>query len=313
MDEKKSLSASSIKCIETCTWMYYQQYVQKVPQKTNEGALRGTIVHLIFELLLNVRHRNHYNLVVNANNIEGSPALQRLIIKHMKRVDILTTTNYDMLNQMILVGLHTDFFGKGGTLGEPEFRFELYNENPEYRIRGYIDKLIFYEDGRIKIVDYKSSKSKFKGDDLTANIQSMAYSLAGYKIFGATDVTSEFIFLRFPRQPVQEVHLTKEQLKGFESYLAHMYQLINNFDENRAKDNMAAYSEKNRWLCKAGKWTCPYMTSFKYYALVDENDKVARTNLKKEDLKPEPGQKMKIMYYEGCAAFKKQTNTSGEL
>lgn len=308
--KKKSLSASSLKSFDTCTWLYFCQYELKLPQSTNDGALRGTIVHLIFELLLNKRHRHHYDKIMHRDDIAGSPAIRRLVIKKLKEVKILSPDNYELCNRMILVGLKTDFYGKetiGTSVSEPEFRFELENENPKYVVRGFIDKMIYYPNGNIKIVDYKSSKAKFSGDDLTANIQAMTYSLVGYKVFDADDVSVEFIFLRYPKQPLQQVHPTKDQLKGFEEYLAYMYDLILNFDEKRAKSNMAAYNDKNKWLCKAGKWICPYYNGFDYYAVVDEKNKNLKTSFNKKDLVVESGQKIVKKRYSGCPCWTRQT------
>ena len=45
-----------------------------------------------------------------------------------------------------------------------------------------MDKPIHYKK-KLKIVDYKSSKYKFRGEELTSNIQAMAYSLAAKKIW----------------------------------------------------------------------------------------------------------------------------------
>lgn len=308
---KRALSASSIKSLETCSWLYYCQYEKKLPQKTNEGALRGTSVHTVFEVLLNPRHKHHYDAIMSHGSIEGSPAIKRLVIKNLRKDKILTTTNYDMMDAMIMVGLRTDFFGhdkhlgKSGRLGPPEYRFEIVSETPKYRIRGYIDKIIFYDDGTLKIIDYKSSKQKFSGDDLTANVQAMAYSLAGYKLLNAKDVTAEFIFVRFPRQPRQTVHLTQQELKGFEHYLAHVYSIVTNFNEKHAKSNMAAFNDKNRWLCKAGKWECPYLKSFSYYALMNPDGTIARTSFE-NNMEAQPGQKLEILQYDGCPPWKRK-------
>jgi len=313
METTKTLSASSIKCLETCSWLYWNQYEKKVPQKTNDGALRGTVVHTIFEVLINPRHHHHVHELIAKKSVNGSPAVRRLLIKLLGEQNILNVTNFEMCDEMIVVGLKTDFFGRGGKLGKPEFKFELVNEDPLYKIRGYIDKLVFYDGGRMKIVDYKSSKSKFSGDELTANIQSMAYSLVGYKMFNAKDVTAEFVFLRYPNAPVQSVHFSRQELAGFEQYLAYIYQLINPFTEDKAITNLAANSQKNKWLCKAGAtWECPYYRPFKYYALVDENGKVARTALSEDQLTPESGQTMVSKEYLGCPAYP-QTSAIGEL
>jgi hypothetical protein len=306
MEHKKALSASSIKCLETCSWLYWCQYERKIPQRSNEGAMRGTCVHTVFELLLKDKHRAHHDVIMKAGTIDGSPAVRRLVIKNLTQDGILTVKNYEMCDDMILVGLRADFFGVGGHLGQPEFRFDIQNPDPVYRIRGYIDKIIFYPNGKIKIVDYKSSKAKFSGDDLEANIQSMAYSLAGYKLFEANDVDTEFIFLRFPRQPVQAVHITKEQLRGFEHYLAYIYGLINKFTITDATANFASQSKKNSWLCKAGKtWICPYFKPFDYYALKNPDGSIARTSLE-NNLNALPGQQPVVLHYEGCPAHQRR-------
>lgn len=303
--QERTLSASGIKCIETCSWLYWTQYVCKVPQKTNEGALRGTIVHLIFELLLNPKHKKHFSRIHATQSVPASPAIDRLLLKLLKKEKILTVGNYKLCCDMILVGLNTDFFGVGGKVEKPEFRFEFSNENPRYIIRGYIDKMFVYKNGKLKIVDYKSSKSKFSGDDLTANVQAMTYSLIGYKLLEAKDVSVDFIFLRYPRAPIQSLTFTREQLHGFEQYLGYMFQWVNQLTELEAKSNFAINNQKNRWICKAGAWECPYMRPFQYFALVDNaTNKILRTALSSDDLKPAPEQdaRVELRFYAGCPA-----------
>ena len=46
-----ALSASRIKKAESCSWSYWATYKLKVPDRGNDGASRGWICHLIFELL----------------------------------------------------------------------------------------------------------------------------------------------------------------------------------------------------------------------------------------------------------------------
>lgn len=310
--EERALSASSIKTIESCTWLYWQQYICKVPQKKEAGALRGGLVHLIFQLLLKQRHRKHYYSILKAKTVNQSPSICRLIVKILGKEKILSVDNFNLCKDMILVGLMEDFLGNGGKVGEPEFKFEISNENPKYKIKGYIDKLIFYGDKNVKIVDYKSSKYKFSGDDLSANVQSMVYSLAGYKLFKAEKVTTEFIFLRFANSPRQKLCFSQEQLKGFEEYLAYVYQIINNFDEKKAKSNMAAYNKKNNWLCGRGAWICPYIKPFTYHATLDKDGKIVKTAIDRKDLEKKGEQKCITMHYTGCPAWKNEIDGNEE-
>ena len=306
----KVLSASRVKTLETCSWSYWCNYHLKVPQKGNSGAMRGTLCHLIFELLLKKRHLRHYKKIIKYNDIEGSPGVLRLVIKHLKKYEILNDgESYDLCNKMILVGLKNDFFGEGGKIQEPELKFVLENDDPEYKIMGYIDKPIKYtKEGKVKIVDYKSSKRKFKGEELDSNIQAMAYTLASKKKLWpkVKDVIVEFLFLRFPRTPAQQIKVTEDQLKGFEYYLEHIYKIINSFTEKQAQTNFAA-DGKDSWLCKAGKtWQCPYYEAVDYYGLINDKGEIIKTAFTKKELSEKENHTIKKMKYEGCPAQKRE-------
>ena len=51
----------------------------------------------------------------------------------------------------------------------------------------------------------------------------MAYTLAAKKHWPGYKPTAEFLFLRFPKSPVQQLEFTEEQLKGFEYYLSYIW------------------------------------------------------------------------------------------
>ena len=199
----KVLSASRIKTLETCSWVYWNNYHTKVPQSQNDGALRGTICHTIFELLLNKRHLKNYKRIIKKNAIDGDKGVDKLVKKLSAKVK-LDESNYKLLNDMILVGLKNDFFGEGGEIIKPEYDFNIQNDEPKYHIRGFIDKPIKIKK-EMHIIDYKSSKYKFRGDDLEANIQAMMYSLASKKLWPKLKPIVKFLFLRFPKQPIQEL------------------------------------------------------------------------------------------------------------
>jgi len=314
--EKKDLilSASRIKTLETCSWIYWCNYHLKLPDKSNDGASRGTVCHLVFELLLNPRHKEHFVKIDKRASIKGSPAIDRLVIKHMKKLNIYTDKNYEMVDGMIVVGLSQDFFLSKAKLGEAEQEFLIENDNPKYKIKGFIDKNGFYPKDKVfKIVDYKSSKAKFKDDELTANIQALTYTLASKKSNKFKEiankiekVVTQFIFLRFPKQPVQEVIITDEQLNGYERYLEYIYNIAENFTEKAAVSNFAAHNDDKKWLCKAGKtWVCPYYEPFEYYEVTDESGNFIKNyfidNLP-QDLNKSYTVKKKT--YTGCPAHK---------
>lgn len=293
----KVLSASRIKTLETCSWVYWNNYHTKVPQSQNDGALRGTICHTVFELLLNKRHLKNYKRIIKKNAIDGDKGVDTLVKKLAKKVK-LDDSNYKLLNDMILVGLKHDFFGEHGDIVKPEYSFNIESQEPKYHIRGFIDKPIKTKK-EMHIIDYKSSKYKFRGDDLEANIQAMMYSLASKKLWPKLKPIVKFLFLRFPKQPIQELIFTDEQIKGFEYYLEHINDYVDKFDENSAKANFAIDNEKNKWMCKVGGWKCPYKDPYEYYVKLNDKNEVVETSLE-NNFKDIKGFKVETRKYEGC-------------
>jgi len=303
----KTLSASRIKTLETCSWVYWLNYHAKVPQSQNDGALRGTICHTIFELLLNKRHLKNYKRIIKKNSIDGDKGVDKLVKKLSTKVK-LDESNYKLLNDMILVGLKNDFFGEGGKIVKPEYDFDITNEEPKYHIKGFIDKPIKIKK-EMHIIDYKSSKYKFRGDDLEANIQAMMYSLASKKLWPKLKPIVKFLFLRFPKQPIQELIFTDEQIKGFEHYLEHINDYIDKFNEESAKANFAIDNQKNKWMCQVGGWKCPYKDQYEYYVKLNENNEIIETSLN-NDFKDIKGFKIETRKYDGCPKWNKSEATS---
>lgn len=302
---KKYLSASRIKLLESCSWLYWARYHLNIPDKSNDGAKRGTICHLVFELLLNKRHKKHFTTMMKRGGVESCASIKRLIKKHLKKQEIETNENYEMILNMIWVGINSDFYGEDGKVGEPETEFEISNESPKYRIKGFIDKHIAYKKGEtIKIVDYKSSKAKFKGEELESNVQGMMYTLAGKTLWPkAKNIGIEFLFLRFPKQPRQNLEFSDEQIKGFEFYLEHLNKMVDEFDQDKAKLNYAFDNQKSKWLCEAGRtWVCPLKKSFSYYALKDKDGKIIKSSLE-NNLEAKEGERIETILYEGCPRF----------
>ena len=232
---------------------------------------------------------------------------------------------------MIGVGLKNDFFGKGGKIEAPELEFLLENDDPPYKAKGYIDKPIKYRD-KVCIVDYKTSKNKFTELELESNLQAMTYILAAKKTLWpkAKKISVNFLFLRFPDDPVQSIEFSSDQLNGFEYYLSHIYKIINNFSEKDASSNFAAHQpmpKKGEGFCGAlncgfakypghkkkngdPMWHCDFKFPYDYYALLDEDGTIIKTALTKQPLREAVGvgwssaKNCKIIkkHYEGCPA-----------
>lgn len=320
---EKILSASRIKTLETCSYSYWCNYHLKLPQKQNEGAARGDIVHVIFEALLLSRRKKYVAAILKAGSAYIYPSIERLVRIKLNKYGFLTEENVKMVEDMLLVGLSSDFFSKGASeLGEPEKEFIIENEDPKYKIKGFIDKHSIFEDGTVKIYDYKSSKSKFKDEEIISNHQAFTYTLAVKKAPAFKEISdkikkviTKFIFLRFPKNPVQETpEISESELAGFEYYLAHMYEVINSFTVKDAHSNFAADKEKTKWLCKAGKtWKCPYYSPFEYYEVRNEKDEIVKGYFKDElPTKLKDGHKAVLKKYHGCPRFYPTANKQAE-
>lgn len=326
------LSASSIKELEKCTWKYWCRKILQVPDKSNAGASRGTVCHEVFELLMNGRHKHHYDTILKAKTIQASPSIDRLVKNkiagdpYLDEVDNKGNNNYNLINQMIVNGLSYNFYREGEKLYPPESYFEIKNDNPKYSFRGFIDKLS-EDDARFVISDYKSSAEPFTEQELEMEIQAAAYSLWAMKAKKKPSRV-EFIFLRHPEDPVRIVEYTREELLGFEVYFSYWQGFIDNIDETSAKLRLAAdlgYPKPEEGFSKKlmcgypshphqrkkngdAYYYCPYKFKMYFWGVYD-NDKLIKTFLladEKDALSyAEDKYEVRKMFYAGCPAYQR--------
>ena len=319
-EELVRLSASRIKTLQTCSWTYYANYVLKLPQKNNSGAMRGTIAHLVFEVLSNPRHEKYVKKIIKAGTCKKVKSVWKLIFKNAKKMSLDLDeivkpikkegdmTNLKCIDTMIQVGLKYDFINEQKLIGS-EWAFDITNESPKYRILGFVDRLV-EDNGTLVIRDYKSSKKTFSGEELESNLQSMMYSLAARNKYpDYKNVNVKFLFLRYPDAPEQSSPQFSElELAGFEHYLEYISNQLQNFTEEKGKTNFAKHDFSKKWMCqtKSG-WKCPYLEAMEYKALVDKDGKTIKCIFNTEEFKVgeiKEGYKVEIRNYEGCPAWK---------
>jgi hypothetical protein len=327
------LSASRIETFLMCSWLYYAKYTLKIPDKSNDGARRGTITHLILEVLLNPRHRKHYDDIMAARSCKGSNAVWRLIVKKAMKEGICDDQNVDLIDDFILVGLSHNFFGDSITdtvLSEEIYEFKVNEGGKKYFIVAKIDKIFVKKHGGgifIEIVDYKTSKVKFEGNKINWNIQEFVYTLAAKKMFpDAKGHELSFLFLKFPKSPVvSSTTISALELDGFEYYLTDMQSLLEGFGRKQAESNFAAlkgypkpeegfcgllkcgYAKEPGQLKKDGSlmYHCEAKFPFSFYA-VKKGDKIVRSAFEKEDLVIKDGEKLVKKRYKGCKYFNRE-------
>tara|TARA_Y100000004_G_scaffold152057_1_gene175018 strand:+ start:203 stop:1228 length:1026 start_codon:yes stop_codon:yes gene_type:complete len=331
------LSASRIKTAQSCSWLYWCKYKLNLPDKSNDGAKRGSICHLIFELLGEKKRKKYYNQIIKAQDIFAVPSIKRLVMKHAVKEQVDDPENIELIKEMTYNGLTYDFFG--GDLGKPtkeysEKDFEIVKNDGEvcYKIRGFIDKLFLYKKKKFALIrDFKTSKSVFKGKDATDNLQDLMYSLAVKNLFPEySERVSEFLFLKFDLDKessnsglMQMKPLDNEELYGFELQLTEIQGYLDNFSQKHAKCNFAANkgfpndgSFTGKLLCGfakekgelkldgSPKWHCSMKFDFFYYHVKNKNGDVIASYFEEdftEDLVPEDCT-YEIKYYEGCPA-----------
>ncbi len=320
---KNSLSASKIKVYESCSFLYWAKYHLKLPDVQNLGSAKGGTVHSIFELLLAPKHKHIYDLIIKNNNPRSVKVIDRLIKIYIKKNGYPPEEEtLEHISQMILVGLKTDFFIKDAKLIGSEYRFDIKDEEVGYYLKGFIDQ-IFEKDGELIISDWKSSKKKFEGTDSESNIQSACYLLAAKKLWPDKKARARFIFLQFPEDPLINISLSDETLKGVEGYLAFIQKKLDNFTIKDATKNLAAdkgfptdgsfsgklqcgFAKEKGQLKKDGSpmFFCSSKFGFDYYAIIKDGAlKYTVFTEDKNNVKLKEGEVMELKHYMGCPSF----------
>ena len=128
----------------------------------------------------------------------------------------------------------------------------------------------------------------------------------------------EFVFLRFPRKPIQRLEFSDDALKGFEYYLEKMYKMVLDFSEKDAKTNFAAdnprpkdgswggslncgFAREEGQLKKDGTlmWYCEYKFPFDYFVLKDKEGKVKDSSFA-NNFNPKDDETVEEAHYSGC-------------
>jgi len=317
-DQLKPLSASRVKSLENCSWLYWCNYHLRLPQKKNEGAKKGDICHKVFEMLLKKNRVHLYEHILLIGSITAVPAIARLVRKHIKRLQLHDTTDgFRHIDDMILVGLKNDFYVEGGKLIGAEYKFDIVSESPKFRIKGLIDKL-YIRDQEIIIDDFKSSKKKFAGEEQESNLQALFYSFATKTLWPNLTPLVRFVFLQYPKHAIMEIKYSDDAMLGFKYYLEATQQRVEGFNEHVARSHFAADEPSGtdtftgKALCgwatypnqlkkdQSPMWHCPYRFAFDYYA-VKKNGQTVYGVFNKADLKPlKEGETVEFCHYDGC-------------
>jgi len=327
---KVRLSASRIDTFLMCSWLYFCKYILKIPDTSNDGARRGSVTHIILEVLLNPRHKHHYDKIIKDRTCKGNEAVWRLICWQARKEELEGEENLDLVDDFIMIGLSRDFFGDKFTkeiLPEKMYEFRGKGNGKDYFIVAKIDKIFVKEHGEgtfIEIVDYKTSSKKFEGKKINFNIQEFVYTLAAKKMYPkAKGHELSFLFLKFPKDPVvSSTSISDIELDGFEYYLTDLQSLVDDFSEDSASNNFAAskgFPKPDEGFCgllKCGRakklgqlkkdgslmYHCEAKFPFTYY-VAEKKGKPIRSAFLKANLTVKKGEKIVKKEYKGCKYF----------
>lgn len=336
MSKEFSLSASRIEEFNKCSLTYYYKYILKGPDESNDGAKRGSVCHDVFEVFIKEEYKDSVNQILNAKTIKEDKKLLEMVYERIKHYELgeednKGNNNFNLIEEMILVGFSHDFYCEGAQIDYEnlEKRFKIESDNPKYNLVGLIDKPVI-RDGKYEIYDYKSSSSKKVDKDLELSHQALSYGLYAMRVLNM-DSWVKFVFLRFPEDPIQKVSYTKDMLEGFEYYLADMYERMSNFSEDDAFSNLAydkgypkdgtfsgamccgyakypnhKYPEKHKDPEKRGKpyFSCMCAFPFEYYVALNENGEIVKSSKNEQDLAKY--ERVEKKYWQGCP---RKTNT----
>jgi hypothetical protein len=328
-----TLSPSKIKTFSSCSEIYTAKYLDKIPDRGNDGSARGSAVHEVFEILLN--KPKYENLVQNIIKTREIPAsIMRLIGMYLKSYGFYSEHNLKKCKTFLLTGLDNDFYCEGGELQIAELHFEI---GSGYKIQGLIDKHALYTDKDgdlfVVVVDYKSAKSKFTELELKTNLQGFAYLLAVKQKYPKLNLFKsylKFIMLDFPEDPIQIFRLTgQEQINGFEAYLQYMSDIMLDFSDKNRKDSLAAakgfptadegftgllmcgigvnYENELKKDGKTPKYYCPFRFPLKYYVPIKNNkEEKGFRDIKLVDKFKNKGYTIETRKYSGCPHWNKE-------
>jgi len=279
---KQTLSASKIKTMSGCSWQYWCKYHLKLPDKTNDGALKGSVVHLVLECLGKKRHKKYYKKILKTGNIDSCKSVRRLILKHAKRDNLLKDPlNLEDIDNMVFRGLVYDFLGERygkptQTISEKDFEIEVEEGGVSYKVRGFIDKLFIYKKKSIALIrDFKTNKKVYEGKEVSDNLQDYIYTLAVRKLYPEfKNIKMEFVFLKAMQslksstgiweiigeeKSVLEMRSKSDhELKGFEYELSEYQSYADSFSEETSLSNLAFHQGMPKDGSFSGRLLCGF-------------------------------------------------------
>jgi len=300
--EPRRVSASRLKTLDSCSMLFYLSEILKLPQKIWPRTIIGSLAHAILECLYRKKHRHHHDIIKSTGTIYSSAAVARLVkrwqIKHSIAEDLIA----DVDAMIILVLTQTNFLDEGATRKfQPEHEFRMTLKNRAI-IKGFLDRFAIFDD-KARIIDYKSQRNRFTKEEVIDSFQSLVYQLFLWKEYGMLAEVVYVLLRHPPTKKMPDKHLqitppaTPAVLAGFESYLEHMYNVINNFTFEDAC---------SKWHSDTGfcDRVCSYRRPMDYHAIRHKTTgELIRTTMIDNPPKLGENEVMSIEHFGGCVRW----------
>jgi CRISPR/Cas system-associated exonuclease Cas4 (RecB family) len=203
----------------------------KLPEPPNIYMVRGNIVHSALEFFFEIDPSaisepakelpKRAEKLLDTYWIENIKKLKELELTSEKLNEFYVDSR-EMLNRWMQKFLkQIDDTGKDFTEAWKELKpsAEEYLKSEKLGVQGYIDALFNYEDGTIKLVDYKTSRKDIVTPEY--RLQAGIYAVLVQEIKGVLPSKIEFDFLKGQTQPVEVTEMLVNDTK-FEIEQIHM-------------------------------------------------------------------------------------------
>ena len=256
---KRVQSPSSINLYKQCPRRYFYQYIVKLPTRPSIHLIRGKVVHSVLE--------KFFDIDINSMGDEYRFGFKSFMTAYLVKLwnekkEVIQTLNltpeelehYLIESQKMLLGF-VDIFSdklekKYKELNDLEKAFKALSpvveeeiKDVDLGIRGFIDA-IHEEDGKVKIMDYKTSKKDEITDAyrLQLSIYALLYKLKYNKLPDEVGIN----FLKFGEKTIP---VDEEMMKEAELEVKYIHEMTESEDIEDYPKNITPLCKWNGGKC----------------------------------------------------------------
>lgn len=230
---KRKHSASSLSLCEQCLYKYYLKYIKHYyPIDSTAQMEIGVLAHASMENKINcIINKEEFNPL---NEINRFKKVYKEIQEKYLDFDFIPYEEKTELFFKKIKSVEYEGYTPIGT--EIRFKIQIHGED----LVGSIDLLLRNnETGRLKVVDFKTSKNKFQKKEADESLQHAIYAYACWVMYGEvpTEYEYDFIFLGQKQQALSKMD-EEEVLEFVTNKTKHIFDKMNKaFDEDEWSPN----------------------------------------------------------------------------